>query len=105
MATIEGARALRLADKIGSIEIGKRADLIALDLDEVGWGPRTAQDVYTALVYSISGLHVTDSLVDGQWLMRDRKLLTMNYAADCANLDAAFAELCMQRSANTVEAT
>jgi 5-methylthioadenosine/S-adenosylhomocysteine deaminase len=50
MATLGGARALGLQDEIGSLEPGKKADLIALDLDEIGWGPTGGQDPYTALV-------------------------------------------------------
>ena len=92
MATIRAARALGLGEVTGSLEAGKRADVIALDLDEVGWGP-SSQDVYTALVYSISGLHVTDAMVDGAWLMRERKLRTVDYAAASAGLEEALGEL------------
>jgi 5-methylthioadenosine/S-adenosylhomocysteine deaminase len=93
MATSRAAEALGLEDQIGSLEAGKRADLIALDLDEPGWAPRAAQDVFTALVYAVNGLAVTDTMVDGRWLMRDRRLLTVDYRAACVNLDEAFAEL------------
>jgi 5-methylthioadenosine/S-adenosylhomocysteine deaminase len=96
MATIRAARALGLDDITGSLEAGKRADIIALDLDEVGWGP-ASQDVYTALVYAISGMHVTDSMADGRWLMRDRQLLTVDYRAASVELDAALAELRVRR--------
>jgi len=103
MATIDGARALGLQNEVGSLEPGKRADLIALDLDEVGWSPRGAQDIYTALVYSINGLYVTDTLVDGRWLMRDRTLQTVDYRAASRDLDAAFVELQARRA--SIEAT
>lgn len=93
MATSGGARALGLADEIGTLEPGKKADLIALDLTEIGWVPTEGQDLYTALVYSVCGLHVTDVMVDGNWLFRDRTWTTLDYAADCAELDAAYAEL------------
>ena len=79
MATMGGARALGLEDQIGSIESGKFADLIALDLNNIGWAPKGAQDIYTAIVYSISGMHVTDVLVDGQWLLKDQAWQTLNY--------------------------
>ena len=98
MATIDGARALGLQDQVGSLESGKRADLIALDLDEVGWGPHGAQDIYTALVYSINGLYVTDTMVDGRWLMRDRTLQTVDYRAASRDLDTAYDELCRRRA-------
>jgi len=93
MATLGGARALGLEERIGSLEPGKRADLIALDLSEIGWAPSAAQDVYTALVYSVSGMHVRDVMVDGQWLLRAGQFTTLDYATACAELEAAFAEL------------
>ena len=93
MATTGGARALGLEDEIGSLEAGKRADWIALDLDEIGWAPREAQDVYTALVYSVSGMHVRDVMVDGKWLMCDGQLKTVDYATACTELESAFARL------------
>jgi 5-methylthioadenosine/S-adenosylhomocysteine deaminase len=93
MATLGGARALGLEEKIGSLEPGKRADLIALDLTEIGWGPVGGQDVYTALVYSVCGLHVRDVMVDGNWLLRDGKSITLDYRSASDELDAAHAEL------------
>jgi 5-methylthioadenosine/S-adenosylhomocysteine deaminase len=93
MATLGGARALGLEDEIGSLEPGKKADLITLDLTGVGWGPVGGQDVYTALVYSVCGLHVRDAMVDGNWLLREGELTTLDYASASADLDAAHAEL------------
>ncbi len=93
MATLGGAHALGLEKEIGSLQPGKRADLIALDLNEIGWTPTAAQDVYTALVYSVSGMHVSDVMVDGQWLLRDGSLTTLDYAAARHDLEAAFEEL------------
>jgi 5-methylthioadenosine/S-adenosylhomocysteine deaminase len=81
MATLGGARALGWEDKIGSLEPGKLADLIALDLTDIGWGPKGAQDLYTAIVYAISGMHVTDVLVDGKWLLKDKAWQTVDYYA------------------------
>jgi 5-methylthioadenosine/S-adenosylhomocysteine deaminase len=93
MATLGGARALGLEDKIGSLEPGKKADLVALDLTTVGWGPAGGQDVYTALVYSVCGLHVRDVMVDGNWLLRDGEWTTLDYGSANAELDAAHDEL------------
>lgn len=93
MATMGGARALGLADEIGSLEVGKRADLIALDLDEIGWAPRQGQDVYTALVYAVSGMHVRDVMVDGRWLYRDGQWQTIDYARERATLENDVARL------------
>jgi len=93
MATMGGARALGLADKIGSIETGKQADLIALDLGEIGWGPHGSQDIYTALVYSISGQHVTDVMVDGNWLFKKGNWTTLDYVSARKELEQDFSRL------------
>jgi 5-methylthioadenosine/S-adenosylhomocysteine deaminase len=81
MATLGGARALGKEKEIGSLETGKKADLIALDLDEIGWSPRGGQDIYTALVYSVTGQHVRDVMVNGRWLFRDNGWLTVDFHA------------------------
>jgi 5-methylthioadenosine/S-adenosylhomocysteine deaminase len=99
MATTGGARALGLADQIGSLEPGKQADLISLDLNETGWSPRAAQDVYTALVYGVSGHHVRDVMVDGAWLLRDSRLMTLDYPAARDELEEAFTRLQEAREA------
>jgi 5-methylthioadenosine/S-adenosylhomocysteine deaminase len=94
MATVWAARALGV--NAGQLAPGRAADMIALNLDEIGWGP-SAQDVYTALVYAISGMHVTDSMVGGRWLMRDRALLTVDYPQVCREMEAAWQELKSRR--------
>lgn len=93
MATMGGAKALGLQDEIGSLERGKKADLISLDLTTIGWTPQRGQDIYTTLVYSIGGMHVQDVMVDGAWLLRDTEWMTIDYAAGCAALENAFTEL------------
>ena len=93
MATRGGARALGLEEKIGSLEAGKLADLIALDLTSIGWGPRGGQDIYTALVYSVSGLHVRDTMVEGEWLLRGGEWTTLDYDAARMSMDVQHAEL------------
>jgi 5-methylthioadenosine/S-adenosylhomocysteine deaminase len=87
MATLGGARALGLEDEIGSLEPGKQADLISLDLEEIGWAPESGQDVYTALVYSVTGMHVRDVMVAGRWLFRDGDWTTVDYAQARAELE------------------
>lgn len=89
MATLGGARALGLENEIGSLEPGKRADLIALDANEIGWTPRAAQGIYTALVYSVSGLHVRDVLVDGEFLLHEGGFTTLDFRAAAASLEEA----------------
>ncbi|HYH96677.1 amidohydrolase [Hyalangium sp.] len=78
MATIGGARVLRLDQKIGTLEPGKRADIIVINLAE----PKT-QPVYSvesAVVYAANGSDVMHTIVDGKVLMRDRRLLTLDTA-------------------------
>ena len=92
MATMGGARALGLQEEIGSLEAGKQADLITLDLSEIGWAP-AAQDTYTALVYGISGMHVRDVMVAGRWLLRDGEFRTLDYEKERQELEIANQEL------------
>jgi 5-methylthioadenosine/S-adenosylhomocysteine deaminase len=93
IATMGGAIALGLEDEIGSLEIGKKADIISLDLSEIGWDPIASQDLYTALVYSISGYHVRDVMVDGKWLMRDSKWETLDFVKAQNQLDKDYQRL------------
>lgn len=73
MATIDAARNLGIDDLVGSIEVGKRADLILVDLT----GPHVtpALNVVAALVYSCRGPDVTDVMVDGDWVVRRREVV------------------------------
>jgi 5-methylthioadenosine/S-adenosylhomocysteine deaminase len=93
LATREGAKALGKWNEIGSIEPGKCADIIALDMGDIGWAPFAGQDYYTQLVYSVSGHSVTHSMAGGQWLMKDRKLLTLNYRDYVERMEADVREL------------
>lgn len=93
MATMGGAKALGWENKIGSLTPGKMADLIALDLTDIGWGPKGAQDLYTAIVYAISGMHVTDVMVDGAWLLQDKQWTTVDYAGATAKMDEDYQRL------------
>lgn len=76
MATIGGARALGLDDKIGTLEAGKRADVIVINLHAPNTQPFYAAE--SAIVYSAFGSDVTDTICDGKILMRARKVLTVN---------------------------
>ena len=93
MATLCGAKALGWEEEIGSLTPGKLADLIALDLTDIGWGPRGAQDLYTAIVYAISGMHVTDVMVDGNWLLQDKQWTTVDYASASRQMDQDYIRL------------
>jgi 5-methylthioadenosine/S-adenosylhomocysteine deaminase len=76
MATIEGARALGLDRAIGSLEAGKRADLIAVSMDSARQTPM--YDPLSHLVYATHGDDVRTTIVNGRVLMRDRKVLTLD---------------------------
>ena len=81
MATRLGAQALHLGEVTGSLEAGKRADLILMDLRDVHTSPafsREPEAVISRLVYSAHSTDVTDVMVNGRWLMRERKLLTID---------------------------
>ena len=75
MATIDGARALGLDSEIGSLEVGKRADVAVIRLDRLHATPVT--DVVSALVYSAEQDDVDTVIIDGKLLMRERGLLTL----------------------------
>lgn len=79
MATVGGARALHMEDKIGSLETGKRADIILVDLKAPHLIP--LYNIYSQLVYATKGADVTHVWVDGRLLMADRELLTLDETA------------------------
>jgi 5-methylthioadenosine/S-adenosylhomocysteine deaminase len=76
MATILGARAIRLDDKIGSLEKGKRADIVSVRLDAPHAAPM--YNVYSQLVYALKSSDVADVMVNGRPIVRDRKMLTLD---------------------------
>ncbi|MDZ4770879.1 MAG: amidohydrolase family protein [Chloroflexota bacterium] len=81
MATRQGAAALFLDAVTGSLEAGKRADVIVMDADPLHNAPQFMRDpdaVYSRIVYAGHASDVTDVIVDGRWLMRDRVLLTID---------------------------
>ena len=79
MATLGGARALRLDDKIGSLEAGKDADVQAVSFDDLESMP--VYNVISHLVYCTHRSQVTDVWVEGKRLVSGRKLTQMNEAA------------------------
>src|SRR5204862_3144699 len=81
MATRIGARCLHLGGITGSLEPGKRADLIVVDLECTHNVPRFERDpggVYSQIVYAGKSSDVVDVMCDGRWLMRDRRLCTID---------------------------
>jgi 5-methylthioadenosine/S-adenosylhomocysteine deaminase len=79
MATMGGARALGMSDRIGSVEPGKRADLIVESMSSARQTPM--YDPISHLVYTTRGDDVRTSIVHGKVLMRDRKMLTLDEAS------------------------
>lgn len=83
LGTIGGARALDLDEKIGTLETGKQADVIVIDLQTPSILP--VYSVESAIVYAASGDDVTATIVDGKVLMTDRKLRTLDLPAILAD--------------------
>lgn len=76
MATIDGAKAIHMENEIGSLEKGKRADLILIGLNEPNAVPM--YDIYAQLAYALKASDVETVIIGGRVVMRDRKLLTVN---------------------------
>jgi 5-methylthioadenosine/S-adenosylhomocysteine deaminase len=79
MATLGGAHALKLADQVGSIEVGKKADLQIIDLQSLHTTPHP--DPVSTIVYAAQPINVQTVLIDGQIVMRDRLLTTIDEAS------------------------
>jgi 5-methylthioadenosine/S-adenosylhomocysteine deaminase len=81
MATRLGARALQIGDITGTLEAGKCADMILVELSSLHNTPRFYHDpngVYAQLVYAAKSTDVTDVIINGNWVMQDSKLITLN---------------------------
>jgi len=76
MATIDGARALHMDKEIGSLEPGKKADLILISLDEPNAVPM--YDIYAQIAYSLKGSDVETVVIGGRAVMRDHNVLTLD---------------------------
>jgi 5-methylthioadenosine/S-adenosylhomocysteine deaminase len=79
MATIDGARALGLEEQVGSIEVGKRADLIVVDFRTPGTTPN--HHPVSTLVYAATGNEVRTVVVDGRIVVDEGRLTTLDEAA------------------------
>lgn len=79
MATMGSAQALHMEDKLGSLEVGKLADIIVVDTKAPNMVPMYSP--YAALVYGANGGDVRHTIVDGKVLMKDRQLLTVDEKA------------------------
>ena len=89
LATMGGATALGLAHEIGSLEVGKRADVMIVDLNRLHTTPRPV-DIASTLVYSTQSSDVLTVIIDGSIVMRDRELQTLNerLVIEEANMEA-----------------
>lgn len=107
MATIEGARVLGWDDEIGSLEPGKKADLVLFNLDHFEWTP--FHDPLQALVWSASAASIAQTWVDGRCLYREGRLLTLDerelYAAAREHATAIVARAGLQQDAIPVTTT
>ena len=79
LATIRSAQALHLDREIGSLEVGKRADVVIIERDDLHQLP--LYNVYSDLVYATKAADVLTVIINGKIVMRDRKLLTLDEAA------------------------
>ncbi|RCW52369.1 amidohydrolase [Halanaerobium sp. ST460_2HS_T2] len=79
--TKNGAKAIGLEDQIGSLEIGKKADLISIDLNSVNLNPvhfNHLENIYSAIAYSASGHEVKDVIINGKFIMKDGNFLKIS---------------------------
>ncbi len=86
MATLNGAKAMGIEDAVGSLEIDKQADMIAIKIDELEHAPM--HDIASSVVYTHNGHRVTHSWVNGKLLMANREIKTMNTHDICAKANA-----------------
>lgn len=94
MATINGAKALGIDNETGSITVGKKADIIIIDMDKPHFYPRF--DVVSSLVYAAQASDVCTVICDGRILMRDYKLMTIDEKKVCMQADDAAKRLILK---------
>ncbi|SET52889.1 5-methylthioadenosine/S-adenosylhomocysteine deaminase [Natronincola peptidivorans] len=78
MATIGGAKVMGMEKELGSIEVGKKADLVIVNLDKLHSCPKQEVDVISQLVYSTGAADVETTIIDGKVVMENRRLTTLN---------------------------
>lgn len=103
MATTGGAACLGLGDEIGSIEVGKRADIVLLDFSAPHLAPAGIADLASHIVYSACGADVSAVVVDGRVLMEDRKLSTLDEGAIMAEAEARALKLAAKVDGKTTQ--
>jgi 5-methylthioadenosine/S-adenosylhomocysteine deaminase len=81
IATLGGAKALGMEDEIGSLKVGKKADIILLDVMNPWCNPIRTENLITNIVFNSNGSDVTDVFVDGRHVMEDRQVKTVDVPA------------------------
>lgn len=96
MATLAGARAMGLENEIGSLEEGKKADMILVSLD--GWHtrPESGAGIYSQLVYQAHASDVTTTIIDGRLLMKDSHLLNIDENKLKSAAETALKKVCQR---------
>ena len=92
MATIKGAEALGLGDEIGSIEVGKKADIILIDTNSANMVPDSSS-LSSNVIYSANGSNVDTTICNGKILMENKKLTTLDEDEIYAKAKQAIKEL------------
>lgn len=93
LATRDGARALRLDSEIGTVEVGKRADIVVLDVDHPELWASSRTDLHDLVAFSAASGHVRHVFVDGEQLVEDRRLTHLDMAMIRTEADRACAAL------------
>ncbi len=96
LATIDGARTLGLEKRIGSIEVGKDADIILLDMNKPHLTP--LYNCYSQLVYAASGADVITSIIGGKVVMKNRRLLTIDVDRAMENVRRISADIKLKQA-------
>ena len=96
IATINGAKALQLEDKIGSIKVGKLADLAILDLNNPSLMPKN--NLIAGLSYSVSGSEVDTVIINGKITMQNRKLITIDEKEVYSHIDSIIKRLNLDKT-------
>ncbi len=94
MATLDGARCLGISDQTGSLERGKKADIVLVDFDKPHLTPR--HNVVSHLVYAAGASDVSSVMVDGNWLLKNGEWKTLDVKEICATAEAMAQDLVAQ---------
>jgi 5-methylthioadenosine/S-adenosylhomocysteine deaminase len=93
MATLDAAKAIGAEKELGSIEVGKKADLIIVDAKSAAMAPTRPDNVIANIVYAGPSQAVRDTMVDGKFVLRDRKIMNLDEAGLIMAAEQAAQEL------------